>query len=812
MRKPHLVFTKSQEGVVKYSQPVRYPGDFKDEDFEIKNYTPKKEDFEKSLNAYTKKRQVRNENRNLTINVPENVEFIIIKFHDYFDSSKFENLYRAQFGLTNISYEEFNTIGLFAIVDNNLFNIFLNQIYLFLETVDHSKQVAYNKMIRYIRDFTFYSSEDIVRYDTFETHVVLNIIDNAELFQYYIQPIEKRLIEYLQEKNVYYFTDIENNKIEILETNEILLKEILDNFDIIHSVNSYLSAIVRPTAFNMKEVVFGFDIINKDDTTLPIIGVIDTGISADNPLKDLIINSDESYNLTNTSVFEDSVNHGTGVACFAAIGDKLIPNHNKNINADAKLLSIKIADKSISTIAEKQVIDLIRKAHYEFGIKIFTLTINYKDSLKYNEQVSEYAFSLDNLTFELDILIFISIGNNDDLTFNNGSNIVVHTYPDIYDKENLNLNSPAESYNNITIGAVAGNFENNSSICFVPDEIYPTLYTKTFHVNWNHHSINKNRKNKRLYKPDVVYFGGDFDNRLSPEFAGIKTLSNSKNEAFIKEVGTSYSAPLVANIAAKLLRKYPILYNNMQSIKALIINGSKLENIANNFENLQESTFKNIYGNGIPNVESILFSNDSQCTFILENSIKPDEVKSFEFVLPDYFLKLDRKKGFIKVDATLCYKFKPIKHSHLSYCPIHIAFGLFRNLPLEKNEKQSDGKIEHLGINGNKTENYSFAESWSEDYYYKPKLLSNTQKMSFNFTKKALEEEKCKFKIAINCKLHKLLTDLQKKNYTNQNSFSLVISLTDLTEEDGHGNSLYDNLEVLNNMNVINSIDLDIDL
>ena len=77
---------------------------------------------------------------------------------------------------------------------------------------------------------------------------------------------------------------------------------------------------------------------------------------------------------------------------------------------------------------------------------------------------------------------------------------------------------------------------------------------------------------KYLFKPDIVMPGGDqldVESRmlvLAPRLdgAGLKIEQNS---------GTSYATPLAANIAAKIIRKYPNL--NMQSVKALIINSAE---------------------------------------------------------------------------------------------------------------------------------------------------------------------------------------------------------------------------------------------
>ena len=89
----------------------------------------------------------------------------------------------------------------------------------------------------------------------------------------------------------------------------------------------------------------------------------------------------------------------------------------------------------------------------------------------------------------------------------------------------------------------------------------------------------------------------------------------------------------------------------------------------------------------------------------------------------------------------------------MAYCPFHISFGVFRNIDLELNEQDESGKIIKKGLNGGLA-NYVFKESWSEDYYFKAKILSNCHKVRFVFSKKDLINDNCKFKIGIRLRFH----------------------------------------------------------
>lgn len=792
--KPILIYNNKPRKLEKYTQPMRGIQNEVEDDID-KNYQPKVDSFRQSIANFNSGQLERQQNRNPKLIIPVTIDHIVLKFHDYFDCGKFENAYRTQFGLTAIAYEEYHTKAIFAIADKNLFSSFIKSIDAFIK--DSSNSDNYSNLIKYIINFDYYGSGNIKRFNIINQTVHISLMDSVELYSDLIFPLKKSILSYCEENNLDFRYDEPSNTLELNRVDKDILNEIVDNFDIIHTINSFSSAIVKPSEFNLKEVTYGFE-INNIDLDLPTVGIIDTGINSQSPLGSLIVNSNYNYDLTETGSHVDIIDHGTGVACFAVLGRKLIPDHRKSVDADARLVSIKIMDDVRSSIFQNDVVDLIKNAHIEFGTKIFVLTIGYVDELKYNSDISDYAYILDHLAYELDILIFISIGN---ASYYNVMNGMIETFPDFHDDESTNLNSPADSFNNITIGAVAGNFEGNGNDCYSINEFFPTIYSRTNNIDWSHLSVSKRtRKNKQLFKPDVVHFAGDIHKKtLDSNTTGIKILSSNPAHGYNRDIGTSFSAPLVANIAAKLLRLYPTLYNNIQSVKALIINGCFTEKIEKEYNNLRRINFKSIYGNGIPADDNILYNNETECTFIIEDKIKSEELNSYSLKLPEYFLGIYKTRGIISVRATLCFKFRPISRARLTYCPIHISFGLFKDQEI-------------LAMNKMKTDEYRFGPSWSQDYYYKAKMLSNVQSLDFNVPYSAMVSENCTFQIAVQCKLHKLLTDIQKNDYKGEHEFSLVVTIKDLTDSLSNGDSLYNEMISLNNLDALADLEIDLEV
>lgn len=819
--KNHLYFKNPQEGVVSYKQKPRYPGSTEksdeDKDFEI-NYDFKKSDFIRSLILFKENRSLRKERK--TIEVPNDIDLIWIKFYNIFDSSIFEKHYYRDFGLEIVTYSNWNTEAIFAIVNLKLFDQFIINLEFF---INNEVQNIFNQNILYIKEFDFLSANKRIDINNLNDNVFLNLIDINELLNE-SENILHSLILYLNQKDIKYSYSEIGNYIEIFKNKEFV-EEIVDNFDIVHTVNSYSSGLVEPNLYNQPQKGFGFDVTGSEE--LPIIGIIDTGIENTTPLSSILIN-DSSFNLTNTTSFIDERDHGTAVAAIAALGNKLYPNHFGSHNADAFLLSIKIMNDNQNILFKDDVIALIRRAHREHAVQIFTLTIGYENHKKHHEKASEYSILLDKLSHELNILIFISIGNNFNLAPLFGPII---SFPDLYDLESSNLCSPAESMNNITIGAYSDNFENNSIDRISLIGTTPAIYSRTFHYNWNleifkdkNGDLNHRRTNKLLFKPDIIFHGGDYDLRLDPTKTGIKALSSINGEFFSKNIGTSYSAPFAANIAARIINKYPAFKNNMQTVKSLIINSSTISEPNENFDKISNHTI----GNGIPDERILLNSNDDFLTLILEDEIYPENIKCFSLKLPGYLIDLDHKsQSIIKISSTLCFSFEPNNKSEFTYCPIHMAFLLTDNLELEKYDEDLEGNViknsrglphNSYGINFNDSGNIKLNHSWSQDYYSKPKPLSNVQKITQSLTrnklKKNLDDDgNIQIKLAINCKLHKLLNHIDKTKIENiPVKYSLVISIEELPYKDQTSGRLYDELSALNNLENIITSELDNEL
>lgn len=810
-RKPHLHFKNPIEGTVQFKQKPRVVT--QTNDGLPRYYDRMKDEFRSCISQFNTDRAQRIQNRNVAITVPH-IDYIKLTFFSSFDSEKFVPRYRQNFGLVPIRFDLFNTQAIFAIENEVNFQTFFQELQSFLNTDEHTGDLPYNVDVRFIKKFTLLTNTEIKNYDTYYDVALFNLVDSEEIFTTHILPIETGLLAYLTQQNIRHEIIFDNRTIQVWGITETEINNIISNFDIIHSVNSSLTGVIKPGAFNTPIRDFGFTLV-PPAVNAETIGILDSGIANISALRALMKNVNTEYDLKGSGSLVDSScggdGHGTGVAGLATFGSKLIPDHTGNKQADAWLISLKIYEDNTTRSSDKAILELITQVNSEKGVRIFVLTVTEMVSKKKNESFSAFSFALDKLAHEKDILIFISSGNiGIDYFFDNANN-PIHTYPLDFHHDHTNIKSPAESMNNMSVGACAGNFETGINSGIAIDKDFPSIYSSKFHYDFEGSGLSNKQSNKHLKKPDVIYYGGDLDAALATSDPGIKSFSARNGIFYDRNPGTSYSSPLVANIAACILNQYPTL--RTQSVKALIINSSKHPKLGNAFDGLNEKALTNLIGHGIPDYEECIKSNDNSVTVILEDEILPDRIKSFEIKIPEYLLEKENKQTVLDITATLCFSFEPVLNNQMTYCPIHIGFGIFKNLPLEEEgiiiDENGEEKTTMTGINGNATEDISFktTQTWSEDYYFKRKLLSNTQKVEWIYNKTDISENSNVFKLAVNCKRHKLLSIVQQEKYNIVHKFSIVLNFKERPLKKQFAGNLYSELEAINDFNLITDLE-----
>lgn len=797
-----LLSEKQLEKIIPMKFIYGFGKEEEEDEEEPKNYYKIAQTLSIDRIRFDKEIQLKRERKDSTLKIPNNIDHVLLTFQGQFVIKDFFNKYFNDFGLEAVNFYDFGKKGLFAISDQDKFQVFLNEVNKFIQSeFQNIPDVEYENFVLYIASFKLLQINEILKFrlDEYQGMVYLSLME-LPLNEPIKNKILKRLFTFLEEKGIAYKLDEICERIELDNPSPELLKVVIENFDIIESVTNSVFTTVRPGGFNTTTREQAFKIINSDED-LPIIGVIDTGISATTALGSIII-EDRTFTINGDPLIDvaniNRLGHGTPVAGLVALG-KL--NHcnsfNGEIRADAKLLSIKISEFGNENISEIELIKMLYDVKDKYPqIKIFTLTTCYNRFKNVNEDFSDYTFALDKFAYDTNSLIFICTANNDDCINDNSAYDLTY-----FNSNNTNLCTPADSMNNITIGAAGDNLGNGAFMGISSGREFPALYTRKGHVDLNL-VFSRNKTNKNYFKPDIIESGGDvgFYNSTTLDWtddAAMELISARPEMGLIKEAGTSFATPLAANLAAKIQKQYPELHP--QTLKALIINSASLNKIP--FDKSIKKLHNRVSGHGFVDNFKSVFSNDNSATLILEDSITDDDLKVYPINFPKYLINddLGKQNGIVKVTATLCFSFLPIKNNQLSYNPIHIAFSIFKNHSAEdiiKTNEAVDSKLKST-------------LSWSQNGRYKSKPIpySNSQKISLNVNVNDLINEENTFKLAIHCMVTEQIVGGIPSDYPKEFPFSIVINIEENTKV--KTGKLYDELQLINEVEVIGELEVD---
>lgn len=768
-----------------------------------------KENFRNDNVNFYSQRKLRNESR--TIRFPKSIDLVRIFFYTVFNSDlnkKFEQRY----GLSPIEYSHFNKTVVFEIINETLFVNFEKHIKQVIESPDETPydNKPFN-LIALILKFEFIGSRHRL-ITSKETGILLTFISSSNA----VSATQKEtLLNFLIEQNLQItYNDSFPDILEIKNIARDQNKFIADNFDIVRMITSTRALKIRPGAFGDNRREFGFTVNVPNDLTT--VGIIDTGISQIEPFRNILLTA--FYDHTGKGAFWDEAGHGTMVAGLVILGDEFQMTVKESYNAKAKVIAIKALHNADDDINIPQLLTDIRDAKRQHGIRLFNMSLNIPFAKKYNDTYSQFAYELDKLAYEEDILLFISVGNFDadsleDLVVNETH--PDHEYPTFFynlnptsqshNCQNTNISEPSESLNNISIGALAGNLEDGDNTDITPNNLYPAFYSRKFHFDYsqsiNKKPLKKNQNNKHLNKPDFVFEGGD----LFKYTAGIEILRSplsNDNKFFGRSCGTSLSTPLVTSYAAEILNSYPTI--KTQTVKALLINGASYykKNNLPDFKTSTDSLLKSMVGFGKPQKTKLLSTDDNSIIFIIEDEIEAQQILTIPIILPDYLKDSGNK---LKFDISLCYSFMPLKDNHLNYLPVYMSFNLVKNVDIKTIAEKE--QTEYGIKNG---------FSWSEDHHgIENRVFSNAQFKSYALQPSDLRSLGDSIALGVRCLTKNEIPATHLAQLTNKkHSFSIVISVTELPEINA-SNQLYSTMiacnEIRNILQVEGEADIEIE-
>lgn len=220
---------------------------------------------------------------------------------------------------------------------------------------------------------------------------------------------------------------------------------------------------------------------------------------------------------------------------------------------------------------------------------------------------SDYAMSLDSLQDEHNVTLVLAAGNL--------KKRPLRKWPPTQDLGNKDrICGPADSVRGVTVGAIA---HMNDNDCYVKTG-EPAPYSR------------RGPGPAFIPKPEVTHFGGNCSER--GEYQGKGVISFDGNGNIAESIGTSFSAPLVANILANIhhAAKEPMSRN---LAKALLIHSAVLAS-----EHVEKNELR-YRGFGVPSdVESILSCDEWAATLVFEGELwQLHQFEKRQFPIPPSF-------------------------------------------------------------------------------------------------------------------------------------------------------------------------------
>ena len=450
-----------------------------------------------------------------------------------------------------------------------------------------------------------------------------------------------------------------------------------------------------------------FDPIVNDtlDDDAPLAAVLDSGVFTGNPLLRTVVVAEEEFDTTEHST-TDLNGHGTGVAGIVVYGDFHSSIPSRTFTPLVRICNGKIMhDEDGNPFfpedvrPEKIVKDAITYFHDTYGCRIFNLSAGNGESIYQGGRQFPWASMLDDLSRELDIVIVVSAGNVPNPLINEFSSrdeLMQKSRDQLFDPEHR-LIDPATSALSVTVGSITRSAEPAlprgamGNPLSAGQKDYPSVFTR----------IGKG-VNKSI-KPDFVDYGGNYslsqiaggNNRWSMTDKNLMepTLNHTTEKIFKGFCGTSFSAPHVTHMAARLERTLEKQLGQKPSanlIRAMLANSAKCSVEMETWG--MESTDVHYTGRDNPKRERLmrlngygkisdqtLVSTDNSVTLFAEDKLPLRDSHLYKIPVPQQFAK-------VKVDKsiTVSLAYDPVtKMSRKEYLANNLWIEIFRRIDEE---------------------------------------------------------------------------------------------------------------------------------
>lgn len=443
------------------------------------------------------------------------------------------------------------------------------------------------------------------------------------------------------------------------------------------------------------------------DDDLPIACLIDSGIIAGHPLLTGAVIDSNDFDSGENSV-ADFVGHGTHIAGTIVYGDVTTCIASNQWKAKARVINAKVLRRGNfneavfgdEKRAETQIEDAVRWAATAYSCRVFNLSLGNPARAFSRGHQLPWALLIDGLARELNIVIVVSAGNSAPIvpSVNSRAELRSAVLDNIY-STNHALIDPATAANALTVGAITRTDRPADLTLRLARDVFPPVaappdtpspFTRTGICDGRGGGIH------RSIKPELVGYGGNYilNTGAAPPYKWIGNDAHlgepsfafdfaSRQRLFATACGTSYAAPFVTHIAARV--EHLFRNNNRTAssnlIRALVVHSARHATSTRSYIEEHRSgdtelSLLRAMGYGKPKVDDALYSSDNRVVLFAEDDVKEEQYHLYELELPEEFVRGNDRR---RIRITLAYD-PPIRGARKEYISRTMWFELFRDV------------------------------------------------------------------------------------------------------------------------------------
>ncbi len=416
----------------------------------------------------------------------------------------------------------------------------------------------------------------------------------------------------------------------------------------------------------------------------PRIAVLDSGITAGHPLLSAAVGDAQGF-VAPGRIATDDAGHGTFVAGLALYGDVAERIRSGQFVPQLLLFSGRVFnddDRDETTFVEKSVEEAVRYFLQNYQCRVFNLSYGDMNKVYDGRHVRGLAYTLDRLSRELGVLFVVPTGNlrDDQLPAD-----PIAAYPDYLLEPAARMLDPAPALNAITVGGLAildatpDARRNEHSIEDLPiaKPQQPSPFTRA------------GMSVGEAVKPDFVEEAGNaaFQAVRGIKKQGLGLVSMNAGFAtgrpFRQDYGTSFAAPKVAHLAARLAHQFP--EGSMNLARAILACHAawphasvQLLNPADNAPGRDK--LMKLVGYGRIAKDAVFRSTTNVVTLYADDQIENNRTQFFEIPLPAELW--GRGKRHRRIAVALAYS-PEVRTTRLDYRHTKLTFKLIEAESLE---------------------------------------------------------------------------------------------------------------------------------